>query len=391
MTRKDIFISSPETLNARQDFQDSSELRAANIIRKEFGPGEFYPRDGTIKLGEIEARSAYFAGVEPAELVALGSGMAAIDTAVQVALQNAPEDELAVVAHARGLYIQSAILLNSQRHVKTVTFDSGDSTSVENVIEKHAPEVIFAETVGNGSEVPVLDVPFLFDSIRRHSPESTLILDNTLPLATACPVAEILDEDSNILVVESGTKAYTFNKELAGWIYSKNPELINQVRAFRRMKGNGPGVATQERTLELLADTREEFDARNLKLYENAGSLALALAEVQEDTGFVVAHPSLASHPNYEYAKKHFPRGLAPLLFLNGDFTADHYQFADDLRSHPTVQEHTRMVQSFGWDDTSILPYEGAPMIRISPGANTDAEVLGTAFQQAVKQHVINK
>lgn len=345
-----------------------------------------YPRDGTIQLCEVEAELAKFARVEDRELVLFGSGMAAVEAGLKVAKRQ-KKDEPLVVAHARELYGQSLVHLNEDiqaNGVRLVSFDSGSVDSVEQVLGKHKPNIIFAETAGNGANVPVLDVVAFRDSVAKHSQEAVVLLDNTLPLSTALPLGEQLAENDNILVVESATKSYTFNNETAGLIYSKNPELIYAARQVRRTSGGRPGVASSEFIQRLLPESVEAFDERNKLLYKNTGELALHLFDAeQQGADFVVSHPSLASHPNHKYASLHYPSGVAPLLFLQCTGDADQFELKDRLWQHRGVRQNAELGQSFGFDTARILSDEHGPFVRVSAGAYTDTEALGTALKEA--------
>lgn len=339
-----------------------------------------------MQLCEVEAELAEFARVEPKDLVLFTSGMTGLEAALKVAKRQKKE-EPHVVAHARELYGQSLEHLNEDikaSGARLISFDSGDPNSVEQVLEKHQPNIIITETVGNGANVPVLDVESFRQSVARHTPDAVVILDNTLPLSTALPLGEQLSEEDNILVVESATKSYTFNNETAGLIYSKNPDLIHVARKVRRTSGGRPGLASSEFIQSLLPESVEAFDERNKLLYKHTGELALHLFEAeQQGADFIVSHPALDSHPNSGYANRHYPNGAAPLLFLQCTGVADQFELKDRLWQHHAVRANAELGQSFGFDTARILADEHGPFVRVSAGAQTDTEVLGTALKQA--------
>ena len=312
--------------------------------------------------------------------------MTAVQAAVAVALRTGA-DEQHVLAHGRELYGQTLVHINTdlkKAGVRLVTFDSGDPSSVERVLEKHNPSIILAETIGNGPNVPVLHLASLRKNIQQYAPKSITILDNTLPLSTSLPLGEQLQVNDQILVAESATKSYTFNKELAGLVYSPNQELIDTTREYRRTTGGRPGVASSEHIQSLLPASVEEFDARNRALYKKTGELALHLYEAEkEGADFVVAHPTLTSHPAHEYTTDHYPNGATPLFFLQCLGTDDQFALATRLWRDERVREHMDIGQSFGFDRARMLPDEHGPYVRIAAGANTDTERLGEALKEA--------
>lgn len=384
--RKDFFISNPETNEAVPCFGSVQEYKEGLEARREFEPIDLYHRDGTVQLCETEADMAALARVDAREAVLFNSGMTAVKAALSTATRH-KEGEAYVVAHARELYGQSLAHLHKDVRLsgaRLISFDSGDPESVENVLEKHQPNIILAETIGNGPNVPVLDVAAFSESVNTHTPDAFVILDNTLPLSTALPLNEQLEQHENMLVVESATKSYTFNREMAGLLYGRNPDIVRTAREVRVTGGGRPGVASTEFIQSLLPDTLEDFDARNKKLYKNTGELAIHLfAAEQQGADFIVSHPLLESHPNHRYATEHYPDGGSPLLYLQCTGEADQFELKDRLWQHPAVQQHAELGQSFGFDTTRILADGEGAVVRVSAGAHTDTEALGTALKEA--------
>jgi cystathionine beta-lyase/cystathionine gamma-synthase len=243
------------------------------------------------------------------------------------------------------------------------------------------PDVVIAETVGNSPKVPVLDVEHLLAVSSNLESDPVVILDNTLPLSTGLPLGEQIDADDKVVVVESGTKAYTANTEMSGLLYSKNQDILEEARALRRSSGNLPGVASVNRIKELLPDSLKEFDDRNEQLYLNAASLAmyLSIAEYQ-GAPFTVRHPGLHNHRDHVYASYFLPKGASPVLFLEVDLDHGQFDVTKELWSHEGVREHAELGQSFGFDTARILPDMQRPAIRIASGAKTNVHELGKAL-----------
>lgn len=372
-------------------FKSVEALQDGLAAKREFLPVDLYPRDGTIELCKLEARVAHLARSKAAELVLFNTGMSAVQAAIEVILDR--EGLLArgrapVLAYSRQPYSQTAKFLAKrmkQRGIKVVGFDCGSAGSIKQVISDHQPDIVFAETVGNGPDVPVLDTESLRAIVAKQLPASTLILDNTLPLSTALPLAETFRQGERLLVIESGTKSYTLNSEIMGLIYSAHPGLLKDLRTYRRETGTMPGLGSLDRIGSILPKTKRAFDERNRRLYQNTQDTALAVYEPEaKGTDWAVAHPALPTHRNHQFVKEHYPHGVTPLFFIQCTGTADQFELARRLWKHPGVRKHADLGQSFGFDRARILPREDAPAVRIAGGAHTNAAELGKAIKEAL-------
>lgn len=376
---------SQEALNSVPCFESIDALREGLAAKSVFEAIDLYPRDGSIKLCEAEEQVGNLARTTGRETVLFASGMTAVTNSIEVALQSCDSEE-PVLAAGQQQYSQTGNFLQNylpKRGVRVVRFDSGSPVHIKHVVERLNPDVIFSETVANGSDIPVLDVDNLLDTVSAQKKEPIVVLDNTLPLATGLPLGEKLKPEDNAIIVESATKSYTFNNELLGIAYSKSPELVEELRRYRRTAGTMPGLAGVERILSLIPESTEAFDERNLKLFHNAGRLARRLYEAQQAGGdFIVSHPTLPTHDNQELAKG-LPDGGSPVLFLQCISCADQFDLAARLWDNPAVRDNADVGQSFGFDRARILPDESSRVVRISAGAYTDCDALGDALYEA--------
>lgn len=368
------------------------EFQATLKAKAEFRSAGLYPRDGSFLLGEVEAKLANLAGVSENDLLAYGSGMAAVTDAIDISLLSG-EGATRTLACAQELYSQTSKHVGFwQRLGVTVRyFDSGDRDSVARAFERQ-PDVIVAETISNYSGVSVLDTDFFLDSLRQSDKKPTVVIDNTLPLSTTRPLAENLLEDDPVIVAESGSKAYIFNSGLLGLAYSKNPELLERLRHYRRQRGSLPSPQSQEHINVALSESRKEFDERNLRIFKNTGDIALRLATrlgVNESIGspdeFIISHPALPIHDNHDLYSEIYPEQATPVFYILSK-TLSQYQVADLLWRHPFVKEQARIIQSFGFDFTAILTDENTSAVRIGGGADTDGEALGEAMAEALER-----
>ncbi len=382
--RKGFLMPKHETVPS---FESMEALQRGLAQKDRFEQCDLYPRDGQEVLGEAEETASRLIGTTPDQTLIFNNGMAAIDTAVEAALYHEGMEGESVIAVSAILYAQSGVRLQNYGRlgIDVAKFDSGCASNTQQILDK-GPAVVFAETVGNGPGTPVLDHRLLLEATRDEECSPVIILDNTLPLSTGLPLAEQLNEDDKVIVVESGTKSYTQNAEISGIAYTKHPELLLALKTLRRDKGTIPGVGSTERIKLLLPESKRSFDARNKDLFKNTSILAHFLDEIANETkDFVVSNPALESHDNYELSKElNLPDGGSPVLFLQPTMLGMHVELATKLWSNPKVHEHAELGQSFGFDKTRILYDDRSGTVRIAGGSDTDAEALGEAFKEAL-------
>jgi len=368
-------------------FESVPALQDGLASKRAFGAIDLYPRDGSVQLCELEERVGRLNGIHGHEVVLFGSGMTAVASAIEVGLNEKSDgsNQLSAV-FGNQLYSQTRNYQSYLRNrgVSVKEFDSGSPDSLKAILKNNQPDLIFCETVSNGPDMPVLDIVELKEELKEAENQPVVVLDNTLPLTTGLDLSDKFDKDDEIIVVESGTKSYTFNNELLGIAYSKNPGYVDALRQYRRTVGAMPGKGDMDTIGALLPETREAFDSRNLRLMRNTGELALRLyEETNGRADFIVTHPSLETHDNHRLASEVFPEGNSPLLYLQCIGESDQFDLADRLWSHEGVRENAKLGQSFGFDEARILPDEIARTVRISPGAYTDVEALGDALIEA--------
>jgi hypothetical protein len=232
--------------------------------------------------------------------------------------------------------------------------------------------------------VPVLDTDLLLIQARSLENPPTLILDNTLPLSTAQPLGEKVYPKDKVIIVESGTKSYTFNAEQLGIGITKNPELLDYLLRLRRTRGSLPGSGSLERISELLPEDRAAFDERNRLLFQSTAAIAIQLfVAAGENEDYLISHPVLPSHPNHEYYGEAYPDGGTPVFYIVSS-QLDQIELGERLWEHPGVREQARLGQSFGFEHTRIVTDEYQPQVRIAGGSETDGEALGEAMAEAL-------
>lgn len=369
-------------------FESPDQLRAGLLARAAFCAIDLYPRDGSEILAKTEASVAEIAGVKSSDIVLFNSGMSATTAAVEVALATS-ENNQPVLACAEQMYGQTCSFVENwlaKRGVRVVRFDSGSTDHISSVLEKHQPDVFVSETIGNGPDLPVLDVDNLLKTSRKQEKRSVLVLDNTLPLSTALPLYDRLTPSDNVMVVESGTKSYSFNTELSGIAYAKSPGLLQKLKGYRRMTGSMPGLSSLKNIANLLPSSKEFFDERNRRIYQNTGRLAVALSDITHAASdILVSHPSLPTHDNYEFAKETKLDHASPVLFLQCTGNTSQFELTRTLWQSEGVRKHAKLGQSFGFDHARIFPDETAPAVRVAPGAYSDIENLARELRTTLQ------
>lgn len=371
-------------------FTSVEALREGLDAKSRFEPVDLYPRDGSRILGEVEAQIADLVGFEQDEVLSYTSGMSAVTAAIDTGLYFADiDDRTPTIACALETYTQSQRFLhNFLKGVRAniAPFDSNDTGDLARVIKTHSPDVIVAETVGNYLGVPVLDVDFALQSAREQPNKPMFVLDNTLPLSTGVDMVDRITPDDNVIVVESGTKSYSFNAETLGVAYTKNEKLLDHLRRYRRTRGDLHGPRSLEIIAGCLPVDQEAFDERNKKLFSNTGRAALTLFEtLGTKSDFAIFHPDLPNHDQHQYYREHIPDGGAPVMYVHSR-KHDQIKIIKALWDNKEVQEQSLLGQSFGFDEARLVYDENLPMVRIAGGADTDGQALGQACAEALKQ-----
>lgn len=368
----------PTTKEIVPSFECLEDLSQAIAAKDSCLPIDLYPRDGTVALSEAEARVAELVGVEAEELILCNSGMAAIVAAIETF--RGPECTIATSWPNENYSQTTAHLARlADQGVKVVRFDASCTNSIDSTIKKHRPDILLAETVGNGPSTAVFDYDGIAERDSFCDVDPVVILDNTLPLPTTYPLAERLAQDPKLVVVESGTKAYTLNKELSGLIYCSNPTSLEELRRTRREFGATPSVAAVDNIHALLPESAADFNGRNRQIFETTEILAECLRDaVGHSAEYIIGHPALGAPDCGDCNQLIGP--ASPVLFISCGGELDQFGLTRKLWENPTVREYSVLGQSFGFDDTRILPDSKAPFVRIAGGANTDARILGEAM-----------
>ncbi len=356
-------------------FADVDAATSALFDKDNFIPSDLYPRDGTIALAQLESKIAKLVGVSEEEVLLYNTGMTAVTEAIEVAHPT----EGTVLLFGQQLYSQTTRYINDHlrpRGVKAVGVDSGSAEDVARAIEKHQPTIVLFETVANGPDMPVLDVDQLVSSGTLRSKKAMVIIDNTLPTPINRNLNWTLtDRGLRVMIVESGTKFYGLNQEMAGLIYTLDEELLMSLKQRRRTLGGQPGISAVDFLGRVLPENFNKFYERTDRIIRNAYALAQAFhyAATKSDR-FSVAYPNLPDHPNFDYATRVYPKGSSPVLFLTPE-GMDQFELTRMLWANDIIREKCELGQSFGFDKTRIWPDASYPTVRVASGTEDKTEL----------------
>jgi cystathionine beta-lyase/cystathionine gamma-synthase len=338
------------------------------------------------------------------------SGMSAVRESVNFAATYMADQprmgDRPIVAYAQDLYSQSTTFFQKEKRkgVNIIRFDSGDADEVAASIDRKGADVIFAETVANTPDMPVLDVERLLDHVRSLDNPPVLIFDNTLPLSTGLRFADLLTPDDRVIVVESSTKNLMNNSDLLGISYSGNVDLMDALRKHKAHSGalnSLGGLATIAAKLEA---TIPGFDERNKAVFSSTNLIARALSEARTELGkdadFYTTFPSNPAHPNAALARSMRLDGselgfVSPVVFITATDWSENGA-ADLIRrlaEHPAIREQVQagqihLGQSFGMASARILYDRNAPNVRFAGGFDLADEV---ALAKAIKEAATDK
>lgn len=369
-------------------FADVDEARAALHKKDNYIPADLYPRDGTVELARLEAKYAEFVGASEGSLLLYNSGMSAVVEAIESGYPTKDD----VVAHGNQLYSQSTRYISGQlrkRGIRPVAFNAGAVDEIDSTIKRHRPKIVFLETVANAPDMAVLDLQEFLRLESVGDVDPLIILDNTVPTPSVLPLVPIISSsDRKILVVESGTKSYGLNRELIGLVYGVDRELMESVRERRRTTGS----LLSNSAIEVIDGdsfaTKDDFDDRNRRGLANTLMLARSAFEAtQGSSRFLISHPNLENHANFEYVRTKFPEGCSLVFFVQCVDDMDQFQLTEALWKSEVIRGYCELGQSFAFDKTRIWPDANFPTVRISGGAEKpeDIEILSQELGNVLK------
>ena len=265
-----------------------------------------YSRLSSVNSEAVAEKLASLENADDGELFA--SGMAAITTTLLGLLSNGDH-----VVASSDIYGGTYGLMTEDLPrfgIEVSMADMRDVNSYEAAIQPNT-KMLYIETLTN-PVLKVCDIMAFSELAKRHS--LLLVVDNTFttPWAT-----NPLDMGADI-VIHSTTKYLGGHSDIVGGAVLGNKELIAEIFPKKVHFGG----SADPHNCYLLERGMRTLDVRMKAHTENASDLAKRL-EGHEKINSVI-HPSLASHPDYEIAKRIMPKGTGMLSFVvkGGDVAA---------------------------------------------------------------------
>lgn len=355
-------------------FPDINAVKAAQQAKREQCEADLYPRDGSRELFLLEKDVAEMLGVRVGNLLLYNTGMSAVIDALEISRPTVGTKILKSNQHysQAGNYITDDL---RARKVSIFETNHGSLADVEKRLKSQRPEIIFFETVTNGSEMAVLDVEEFLHLPVLQDLDPLIILDNTLPTSTGIPLGQLMRASRRrIIGVESGTKFIGLNMEMCGLAYTCDEDLLLRLRRRRQRTGSLLSTSAIETMRSFMPKTAEDYRTRNSEIFKHTLRLARACADSAGDN-FIVVHPNLPTHPNYQYANSHCPDGISPVFFIQPTtLEGKNYQIAEAFWTDQVISTLCDLGQSFGFDRSRIWPDDNAPVVRISGGIYPEEE-----------------
>jgi methionine-gamma-lyase len=352
---------------------DAEELGA--VLTRQI-PGYAY---GRLDNPTVVAFAAAVAELEGAEAgFAFASGMAAIHAALGTLLSAGDR-----VLATRATYGTTRALLDgvfARLGVTSEYVDITDLGAVEAALAARPTRILYAETIANPTIV-IADHAALADLAHRYG--ASYLVDNTFASPYLCRPVELGAD----LVIESATKYLAGHSDVMAGVISGPAELVHRVRDFEVDTGASldPHAAFLAlRGLSTLALRMERHSAT---------AAALAAWLERQDGVSRVWHPSLASHPQQEVARRQLAFGGGMLAFELAGGRAAGAAFIDRLEipartaslgsvfsivTHPPSTTHRQLG-----DDALSLAGITAGLLRCSVGLE-DLDDLVVDFDRAL-------
>lgn len=369
-------------------FADIPAVIAAQQAKKAQLEADLYPRDGSRELFQLEKDLAEILGVRQGNLLLYNTGMSAVVDALEIMRPTAGT----VILKGNQHYSQAGKYITDElrsRDVSVLETDPGSLESINKILERKKPSIVFFETVTNGSEMATLDVKGFLDLPVLEDLDPLIVLDNTLPTSTALPLGRIMAASPRKVVgIESGTKFIGLNTEMCGMAYTYDADSLLLLRKRRQRTGSLLSASAVETVRECMPKTVGDYDLRNSTIFRHTLRLARACCGNEENgDSFVVIHPNLQSHPSSQYTNLHCPDGISPVFFIQPmTLEGRHYQIAEALWENPIISELCDLGQSFGFNRSRIWPDDNAPVVRVSGGIYSEEEQaeLDKAFSEVL-------
>ena len=362
--------SVPLYLTSSYKFDDAEDMRALFANEKE---GNVYSRYANPNTTELIEKMAALEGSETGWATA--SGMAAIFTTFAAFLKSGDH-----VLSSRSVFGSTHQLLNNVFAKWGISYTYADLDKLdqwENGIQPNT-KIIFVETPSNPG-IDIIDLEWLAALAKKHG--ILLVVDNCF----ATPYLQQPIKLGADISIHSATKFIDGQGRTLGGVILGSEKLIKEIEGFARHSG----PAMSPFNAWLLSKSLETLAVRMDRHCENA----LKVAEFLESHSRIkrVMYPFLASHPQYEIAKKQMKQGggIVTLVIEGGVEAASSFMnklkmFSisanlGDTRSiatHPATSTHSKLTEE---ERLEVGIEQGT--IRLSIGLEHINDILGDIKQ----------
>ncbi|PWG78686.1 trans-sulfuration enzyme family protein [Pararcticibacter amylolyticus] len=355
---------------------DSAEQGRAVFAEEE--EGNVYSRYSNPNTTELISKVCELEGAEAG--LAFSSGMAAVFASMAGLLRSGDH-----VVACRSIFGSTHQLLNQLFPRWGITYTYVDALKTDEWEAAIRPEtkMIFLETPSNPG-LELVDLEWL-GSLKKKYPQIILNVDNCF----ATPYLQKPIEYGIDLVCHSATKYMDGQGRVLGGIVAGRADLIKELMFF--IRHTGPAMSAFNAWI-----FSKSLETLTIRMDRHCSS-ALKLAEMLEEHPEVevVRYPHLASHPQYELAKKQMKQGGGIVTFVvKGGFERAKC-FLDALKmilitsnlgdsrsiaTHPSSTTHSKLTEE---ERVNLGIYPGS--VRISVGLEDCEDIL-----QDVKQALDN-
>ena len=280
--------STPLYLTSSFVFEDAEDMRASFTEEK---VRNIYSRFSNPNTTEFVEKVVKMEGAEGG--YAFATGMAAVFSTFAALLNSGDH-----IVSARSVFGSTHALFTTyfpKWNIETSYFDINKPEEIEPLI-KPSTKILYAESPTNPG-VDIIDLELLGRIAKKHN--LLLVIDNCF----ATPYIQQPIKFGADLVIHSATKLMDGQGRVMGGVVVGKADLMREIYLFSR----NTGPALSPFNAWVLSKSLETLAVRVEKHCENA----LELAEFLEGHAEIlnVKYPFLASHPQFEIAKKQMKLG----------------------------------------------------------------------------------
>lgn len=362
--------SVPLYLTSSFCFDNAEDMRATFAEERE---ANIYSRFVNPNVTEFTDKIAALEGTEAA--YATASGMSAISSTFLALLKQGDH-----LLSCNAIFGSTHTVLSKYlpKYGIEYSYFAADQPAEWEAAIRPNTKMIYVETPTNPG-LDILDLELLGALARKHN--LLFVVDNCF----ATPIAQLPIQFGADLIIHSGTKWLDGQGRVLAGVVAGSKKLINEIYLFCRSMG--PSLSPFNAWI--LSKSLETLDVR----MERHAANALFLAEQLEKHEKIswLKYPFLASHPQYEIAKRQMKNGGGIVCFeLKGGLDAGR-SFLDKLKmlsltanlgdtrsiaSHPASTTHAKLSEQ---ERAAVNITDG--LIRISVGLEHRDDILNDILQ----------